>query len=99
MERALWIATKNQLCHFIKQVSDHYGGDDVAWLREYAKEVVETYKDDLGTAIDCFGDLCSSFKRSLIVDKPRPVKTNVCGVCGRVPPFCYGSIDGACANK
>lgn len=99
MQRALWIAKKNECYALIKKVSDLYGGDDVVWLREYAKEVVETYKDDLGTAIDCFGDLCSSFKRSLIVDKPRPVKTDVCGVCRRVPPFCYESVDGVCSNK
>lgn len=57
MNRAIWIAKKNELCGLIKQVSDAHGGDDVVWLREYAKEVIDAHSDDLNPALDCFRDL------------------------------------------
>lgn len=57
MNHALWISKKNHLCSLIKKVSDLWGGDDVNWLREYAREVVECNKDDLQTALHCFMNL------------------------------------------
>jgi hypothetical protein len=57
MNRALWIAKKNELCSLIKKVSDLYGGDDLVWLKEYAKEVIEVNRDGLDTALACFREL------------------------------------------
>lgn len=69
MSRALWIAKKNELCNLIKIVSDGYGGDDVDWLRDYAKEVIDAHQDDIMPAIECFKDL----ERQLDFIKPRRV--------------------------
>lgn len=62
MSHALWIAKKNQCCVLIKKISDHYGGDDVQWLRDYCKEVVEKNKDDIQKLLDCCWDLESQLK-------------------------------------
>jgi hypothetical protein len=52
-----WKARRDYLCKLIKNVSDRFGGDDVVWLREYAKEVVKIYASDLEVAITCFADM------------------------------------------
>ena len=62
MNHALWIVKKNQLCGLIKKISDHYGGDEVEWLRDYAKEVISMNKEDLQKALDCFWDLEAQLK-------------------------------------
>lgn len=62
MNDALWIANKNVLCGLIKKVSDAYGGDDVEWLREYARDVVEAHKENLQSAIICFTELVEQSK-------------------------------------
>lgn len=54
---ALFIPKKNELAVLIKKVSDAYGGDDVVWLREYAKEVIELNRQNLDVALDCFNNL------------------------------------------
>ena len=48
---------KELLAKLIKQISDHYGGDEEEFLREYSKDVFERYKDDVDTAIDCFKNI------------------------------------------
>jgi hypothetical protein len=62
MNHALWIAKKNEICNLIKKISDHYGGDDIEWLREYAKEVIAENRDDIQKALDCFWDLEAQLK-------------------------------------
>lgn len=57
MDRALWISKKNELCSKIMAISKINGGDDIEWLRWYCKEVINTYKDDIQTALDCFDDV------------------------------------------
>jgi hypothetical protein len=57
MEHAVWVAKKNYICSLIKKVSDHYGGDDLEWLRSYACEVIKDNKSDLDRALVCFLDL------------------------------------------
>lgn len=52
--QALWLAKKNQLCVLIKKISDTYGGDEIEWLRDYCREIVELHKNDLQKALDCF---------------------------------------------
>ena len=63
MSHAVWIAKKNQLCVLIKKISDHYGGDEVEWLRAYCKDVLDAHADDINVALECFRDL----ERQLIV--------------------------------
>jgi len=57
MSHAVWIAKKMHLWSIIKKVSLHYGGDDPAWLKDYAAVVVDSYPDDLNVALNCFLDL------------------------------------------
>jgi hypothetical protein len=47
MNRAVWVSKKNQICVLIKKISDHYGGDDVEWLRAYCRDIIDQNKDDL----------------------------------------------------
>lgn len=55
--RYSWQDQRRRLFTMIKKVSDLHGGDDVEWLREYAKDVIKIYSNDLQTAINCFEDL------------------------------------------
>jgi len=57
MDNRSWKDKKNEICKIIKQISDYYGSDDVIWLREYAKEVIDKNKDNLQAALECFEDL------------------------------------------
>lgn len=61
MQKRSWKDQKIYLCGIIKQVSDYYGGDDVEWLRDYAKLVIEQHKDDFSKIIGCLEDLVSQF--------------------------------------
>lgn len=98
MSIALWIAKKQQLFHLVKRVSDAYGGDEVEWLREYAKELVETNKEDLQQAINCFEVLLMSAPLKLLKSPERPIKTYFCEHCGYKPPFCYFNLGKGCSN-
>lgn len=63
MNKGLWIARKHYLCSLIKKVSDGHGGDDVEWLREYCREVIEAHPGELiEEAIICFTDLVDKLK-------------------------------------
>lgn len=98
MSIALWIAKKQQLFHLVKRVSDAYGGDDVEWLREYAKDVVETNKDDLQKAIDCFEGLLKGAPPKPHSVRVEAVKVGCCEHCGYRPPFCYFNLNNKCSN-
>jgi len=65
MMKISWKERKNYLCKLIKQVSDENGGDEEEWLREYAREMVNKYRDDLETPIACFDDLI--YKKMTII--------------------------------
>ena len=45
------------LCKLIKKVSDHYGGDNILFLREYCKDVIKNNSDDIDKVIRCFESL------------------------------------------
>ncbi len=62
MRNRSWKDQKLYICQMIKQLSDYYGTDDVEWLRNYAKLVIEEHKDDFSKAIACFEDLVSQLK-------------------------------------
>lgn len=68
MQRALDIAKKNELYALIKAVGD-YHGEEIEFLRLYAKDCVTTYANDLDAAIACFKDL-----KSQIMVKKEPKK-------------------------
>lgn len=57
MQNRSWKDQKLYICGMIKQISDYYGGDDVEWLRDYAKLIIDQHKDDFSKAIICFEDL------------------------------------------
>lgn len=61
-----WRSKRDKLCKLIKTVSDQYGGDDRDWLREYARDVINLYTDDLDSAILCFDSLIAR-KRTCLV--------------------------------
>jgi len=48
---------KIKLANLIKNVSDHYGGDDIEWLRIYAQEIISANINQIDKAILCFEDL------------------------------------------
>lgn len=56
-----WKEARDELCLLIKEVSDWHGGDDIEWLRDYAREVVAQNKDDLARALDCFARLSGEY--------------------------------------
>ena len=43
MDKALWIARKNYLCTIIKKVADIYGTDDIEFVRQHCREVLDMY--------------------------------------------------------
>lgn len=52
-----WFDQKKYLVVLIKKLSDYHYGDDPEWLAAYSREVVESYKHGLQTAIRCFESL------------------------------------------
>jgi hypothetical protein len=55
MNRAIWIIKKNQLCLLVKKISDAYGGDDIEWLKEYCRELINNSPDDkIDDTLKCF---------------------------------------------
>lgn len=49
-----WKGRRDYLCQLIKGISDHFGGDDIGFLREYVKEVINEHRDNLEKAIRAF---------------------------------------------
>mgnify|MGYP001592754202 CR=1 FL=1 len=63
MNRGLWIARKNYLLCLIKKVSDGYGGDDPAWLKQHSSEVLEMCEGEkIEMAVDCYSQLVNELK-------------------------------------
>lgn len=65
MERS-WMEKRKEIYRLIKKISDHYGGDDGQWLKEYAKGMVEKNKENLDVALECFRDLEKQINRETI---------------------------------
>lgn len=55
--RLSWKNKRAELCKLIKQVSDENGGDDREWLKDYAREMIKKYAEDLDVPIRCFETL------------------------------------------
>jgi len=52
-----WKEKKGYLVKLIKKLSDHFGGDELEFLKEYMLEVINKYTDELDTPITCFEEL------------------------------------------
>ncbi len=83
-----WKDKKNHLYALIKSISDHYGGDDTDWLRDYARDMVETNKEDLDKAILCFEQLSSGLKIKTSHEAKKSIKIDLCEMCGYRIVFC-----------
>lgn len=100
MNKGIWIAKKNELCSLIKQLSDACGGDDIDFLREYAKGIINDYRNDLNFPLDCFyylfNELCKkTHKEKKEIDR----HSRQCAICGYFPPFCYYQKNRICSNN
>ncbi len=55
MNRGLWIARKNYLCTLVRKTSGLFGGDDIDFLREHCRELIDVYFDErIEDAIRCY---------------------------------------------
>ncbi len=57
MDEIVFINKKTKICELIKKVSDYYGGDDLEWLREYARDRISCYRVAPDALLECFLDL------------------------------------------
>ena len=63
MNRGLWIARKNYLCVLIKKISDGHGGDDIEFVRQHCKEVIDAHPDeDIEEAIVCYQEMLEQLR-------------------------------------
>jgi len=59
----LWIARKNYLCTLVRKTSELFGGDDIEFLREHCRELIDTYFDErIEEAIRCYEAILESCK-------------------------------------
>ncbi len=66
MNRGLWIARKNYLTTLIKKVSDGHGGDDIEFLKQHCKEVIDVHPDEkIEEAIACYQEMVEQLKDCL----------------------------------
>ena len=82
-----WKMKKNYLCKLIKSVSHYHGGDDIEWLREYCRLVIQSNRENIDAAIDWFVEECLR----LGIDVERGIKSDwpkACPICAYVRPFC-----------
>ncbi len=63
MNPALWIARKNYLCNLIRRVSDGHGGDEIEFLRQVCREVIELHPGEkIEEAIACYESMVEQLK-------------------------------------
>lgn len=92
-----WRQKRNRIVYLIKFLSDYYGGDDIEWLRDYAREVLETNKDDLDGALSCFNSLTDGMDVDPHGGLVKPVTMGACRTCGYLPPFCRWDLGQGCS--
>lgn len=74
MNKALWIARKNYLCHLIKKVSEQCGGDEIEFLRRHCREVIESHPDEkIEEAINCYETVLVQIELNIVSIK---IETN-----------------------
>lgn len=57
MNKSIEICLRNELWGLIKKVSANYGGDDIDWLKEYARDMLKN--NTLQAAVKCFREIAS----------------------------------------
>lgn len=62
MNHRSWKEQKYEIFKIIKQISDHYGGDDIDDLREYCKEIIQKNINDFDVLLKCVQDLQNQLK-------------------------------------
>lgn len=63
MNRALWIARKNYLCCLIRKVSEGHGGDEIEFLRQHCREVLEAYPNEkIEQGIKCYEEMVEQLR-------------------------------------
>jgi hypothetical protein len=92
-----WRQKRKRLLYLIKFVSDMYGGDDIEFLKEYAREVLEAYKDDLDTALSCFTSLTEGRDITPNHEPENASIIDLCESCGYRPPFCRFDKGNGCS--
>jgi hypothetical protein len=83
-----WKEKRDYLCKLIKKVSDEHGGDDIEWLREYAKDVIKKYSNDLDVAIVAFESLrIDKDVTCVAITEPYEDSSQLKGTIKLMPPF------------
>lgn len=63
MNKGLYIARKNYLWALIKKVSDAHGGDDMEFVKQHWREVIEMHPDEqIEDAIKCYVEMVEQLK-------------------------------------
>lgn len=82
-----WREKRDYLCKLIKIVSDEHGGDDLDWLREYARDVIKKYSNDLDIAIVAFESLRTDKDVKCVIAEPYEDSSQLKGTIKLMPPF------------
>lgn len=57
------MARKNHLCCLIKKVSEFHGGDDIEFIRQHCKEVLDAHpEEEIEKAINCYLEMSKHLK-------------------------------------
>lgn len=62
-QSAIEVCERNTLVSQIKKISAHYGGDDMAWLKEYAVEMIK--ERPRKETLACFESLVSQLTKKV----------------------------------
>lgn len=93
MSKKSWKDQYLYLVRLIFGISDFYGGDTKEKVEEYADDCVKRYKFHLEEPIKYFEWLHSRLNLSLREEEIKSLKTHLCDVCYKMPPFCYHGMD------
>jgi hypothetical protein len=55
MNKAVETCQRNELWALLKKIDAHYGGNDIEWLKIYAKDILQHHS--LEAALTCFRDI------------------------------------------
>lgn len=79
MNNISWQQKKNELKQLIKLISDQYGGDEIEWLKKYAKDIISKYANELDVPIRCFESLIRMDAKKCKTE----LRESICGALGR----------------
>lgn len=84
MNKAIEVCQRNELWALLKKIDAYHGGNDIEWLKIYAKEVLKGYSLDV--ALTCFRDIAKSIPDKKI-DKIAVCEFNKPHIRQLQPPF------------